>query len=36
MENMAAKAVPKEQYGKFYSGDAYIVLNVCIAVVPSV
>lgn len=25
---MTAKSVPKETFGKFYSGDAYIVLQV--------
>lgn len=28
MENMTARSTPKEQYGKFYTGDAYIVLSV--------
>lgn len=28
IENMKAKPIPKEQHGKFYSGDSYIVLNV--------
>ena len=25
---------PKEEYGKFYNGDSYIILNVSSAVIP--
>ena len=28
MESMTAKSIPKEQHGKFYNKDAYIVLYV--------
>lgn len=30
MENMTARPTPKEQYGKFFNGDAYIVLSVSV------